>query len=88
MLDAMITLKELFKEADTDGSGRLDRNEIAEMLQKYYRKYDRTSRKLERVQDEVNEAMKKYVPVLLVCTFSRRPSNCVFVGMMWTAQAT
>lgn len=56
---AMRTLRELFTEADEDHSGSLDTEELAIMLRKYY-KTEGTLRKIDRVKEEVADAMSRY----------------------------
>ena len=56
---AMRTLRELFHEADEDNSGSLDPEELAILLRKYY-KTEGTLRKLDRVKEEVTNAMTRY----------------------------
>ena len=48
-----------FLEADKDGSGALDAEEVAWVLRQMYRK-ERTARKLELIQAEVEATMKEY----------------------------
>ena len=55
----MRTLRELFAEADEDNSGSLDQEELAILLRKYY-KSEGTLRKLDRVKQEVADAMSRY----------------------------
>ena len=49
-------IEKLFTSADLDGSGALDRTELAELLKKYYRS-EKMLRDISKVQAEVDAAM-------------------------------
>lgn len=52
-------VKRLFVEADVDGSGCLDREEMAAVIQRYY-KTEGTARSAKRIQEEVDQALATY----------------------------
>jgi len=58
-LEVLDSLERLFKEADADGSGKLDPQELSETLYEYY-KANGQSRPKSKVLTEVSEAMKVY----------------------------
>lgn len=49
----------MFKDADADGSGKLDKAELASLLKEYY-KTEKLSRRLSSVQEEIDAAMAEY----------------------------
>ena len=57
--DTLALLRNLFDAADVNGSRTLERSEIAEIVQAFY-KAEKTSRKLSVVQEEVNKALLEF----------------------------
>ena len=56
---ALERLEDLFLEADLDGSGALDRQELASVMHQFYRT-EKVSRSRRSVQEEVDEALSKW----------------------------
>ena len=60
-----------------DGSGFLDKIELAALLHKYHRKVDKTARPMKRIQKEVNEAIADWCDA----TKARNHSKLVELGL-------